>query len=47
MMEEKCFYCANTLEDKYHHGIFIIDNEHVDKPLCSDCYQDWLDGMKD
>jgi len=45
-MDEQCFYCEESFEDHYHHGLFIQQNEHVDKPLCPDCYRDWLEGIK-
>ncbi|MBT2639904.1 MULTISPECIES: hypothetical protein [unclassified Bacillus (in: firmicutes)] len=46
-MKDQCFYCANSLEENYHHGIFTIADEQVDKPLCPDCYKDWLEGIKE
>ncbi|WP_165763774.1 hypothetical protein [Halalkalibacter urbisdiaboli] len=44
-MDEQCFYCQDTTEDVYH-AQFIQQNEHVEKPLCYDCYKDWLEGIK-
>ncbi|WP_198510317.1 hypothetical protein [Bacillus solitudinis] len=44
-MEEQCFYCDDSIDDVYH-GLFIHQNEHVDKSLCHDCYKDWLAGIK-
>lgn len=46
-MDEQCFYCAQAIEDKYHHGVFVMQNEHVEKPLCQDCYKEWLEGIKE
>ena len=45
-MDEPCFYCNEEMENKYH-GVFIMQNEHVEKPLCEECYKDWLDGIKE
>ena len=46
-MDEQCFYCNQAIEEKYHHGVFVMQNEHVEKPLCQDCYKEWLEGMKE
>jgi NAD-dependent SIR2 family protein deacetylase len=45
-MDEQCFYCNNQIEHDYYHGLFVQQNEHVEKPLCKDCYKDWLEGIK-
>ena len=45
-VDEQCFYCELKFEDQYSHGLFVYQNEQVDKPLCLDCYKDWLEGMK-
>jgi hypothetical protein len=44
-MDDPCFYCNDTIVDKYYHGVFILQNEHVEKPLCKDCYHEWLQGI--
>ena len=46
-MDEQCFYCNNMIEDQYYNGVFVMQNEHVEKPLCKDCYQEWLEGIKE
>lgn len=45
-MDEQCFYCNNQIENGYYYGVFVHQNEHKEKPLCSDCYKDWLEGIK-
>ncbi|WP_180994425.1 hypothetical protein [Bacillus sp. Marseille-P3661] len=45
-MDEHCFYCNNTIEELYYHGLFKEENDYVDKPLCPDCYREWLIGIK-
>jgi hypothetical protein len=46
-MEENCFYCGEEINDRFSHGLFIHQNEHVDKTLCQDCYKEWLEGIKE
>lgn len=46
-MDEQCFYCHMAIESKYYQGIFVIENEQVEKSLCEDCYQEWLEGIKE
>jgi transposase-like protein len=46
MMDEQCFYCQNKKEIG-HYGVFVQQNEQVEKPLCQDCYKDWLEGIKE
>lgn len=46
-MEEQCFYCNSELANNMYHQVeFVQRNEHIDKPLCPDCYKDWLAGIK-
>ncbi|WP_202595415.1 hypothetical protein [Halalkalibacter okhensis] len=46
-MEDHCFYCHDEVNERFSHGLFIHQNEHVDKALCQDCYKEWLEGMKE
>lgn len=46
-MEENCFYCEHELKESYSYGQFVMQNDHIEKPLCQECYQDWLEGMKE
>ncbi|UOE95581.1 MULTISPECIES: hypothetical protein [Bacillaceae] len=45
-MENECFYCNYEIEDKFHMVAFLQADEQVEKPLCPNCYQDWLEGIK-
>ena len=46
-MGEKCFYCTDELEDRQQHFVaFITSNGEREEALCSDCYQEWLQGIK-
>jgi hypothetical protein len=47
-MEEPCFYCNFAIEEgKRYFAPFIRNGEEKDEPLCSDCYFDWLEGVKE
>lgn len=46
-MDEQCFYCNDAIEDGYYFGSFQQKNELLEKPLCHDCYQEWLEGIKE
>jgi hypothetical protein len=46
-MDEQCFYCNTPIEDGYYYGRFTQLNDILEKPLCRDCYQDWLEGIKE
>ncbi|WP_442598245.1 hypothetical protein [Neobacillus sp. D3-1R] len=46
-MDEQCFYCHAPLEETNFYGAFIYQNEHLEKPLCQECYKDWLEGIKE
>ncbi|MEH7304635.1 hypothetical protein [Neobacillus drentensis] len=46
-MPEKCFYCANEIEERQLHYVsFISSNQERDELLCAECYQEWLEGLK-
>ena len=46
-MSQKCFYCSNDKEEnEIHHVIFQVTNMDRDEPLCNECYQEWLQGIK-
>ncbi|WP_171016825.1 hypothetical protein [Pseudalkalibacillus caeni] len=45
-MEEQCFYCQGLLENVYYYGQIIQQGDHIEKPLCKECYHEWLEGMK-
>jgi hypothetical protein len=46
-MAEKCFYCINEIEEnKLHVVSFLTANAERDEPLCDECYQEWLHGLK-
>jgi hypothetical protein len=46
-MDEQCFYCNTAMEDGYYYGSFQQSNELLEKPLCRDCYKEWLEGIKE
>ncbi|MCD8508527.1 MAG: hypothetical protein LRY73_00495 [Bacillus sp. (in: Bacteria)] len=46
-MNEKCFYCDDDIEGYLRFASFIQEQEHVEKPLCKGCYDEWLEGFKD
>ncbi|MEB1806737.1 MAG: hypothetical protein LPK26_05505 [Bacillaceae bacterium] len=46
-MDQQCFYCNGELEEtNFHYASFIQDSDHVEHPLCSECYKEWLVGIK-
>ncbi|GHI01551.1 hypothetical protein [Neobacillus kokaensis] len=47
-MSDKCFYCANDLEERQMHYVsFVASNQERDETLCTECYQEWLHGIKE
>ncbi|WP_017727622.1 hypothetical protein [Halalkalibacterium ligniniphilum] len=47
-MDVQCFYCSERIEEKNQFvASFFLQQEHVDKPLCEECYKEWLEGMKE
>lgn len=44
-MHEQCFYCEEELASIYS-AMFILQNEHIEKELCEECYKEWLQGIK-
>lgn len=46
-MSHQCFYCTNeTNEKEIHHVTFHVSDTDKDEILCSECYQEWLHGIK-
>ncbi|MED3625389.1 hypothetical protein [Neobacillus thermocopriae] len=46
-MPENCFYCSEELNEKERHYVsFFSENTERDEPLCKECYQEWLHGIK-
>lgn len=47
-MSQQCFYCANeTEENGIHHVTFHVSNTEREELLCEECYQEWLQGIKE
>ncbi|MFD2804065.1 hypothetical protein ACFSYB_04030 [Litchfieldia salsa] len=46
-MSSKCFYCDYDVEENsVHHVSFNNNNQHQEEVLCSECYSEWLQGIK-
>jgi len=47
-MANKCFYCEADIgeQEPIHQVSFYTNNQEREEQLCSDCYQDWLHGIK-
>jgi hypothetical protein len=46
-MNHTCFYCTDEIEEgKLHEVTFLSSNDERDEKLCSECYQEWLQGVK-
>lgn len=46
-LSHQCFYCTNeTNEKEIHHVTFHVSDTDKDEILCSECYQEWLHGIK-
>ncbi|WP_170885497.1 hypothetical protein [Bacillus alkalicellulosilyticus] len=46
MDESNCFYCHTDIENHSYVAPFLQAGDHIEKPLCYDCYRDWLEGIK-
>lgn len=46
-MSQKCFYCTKDMEEKETHLVtFQVSQMDREEPLCDECYQEWLHGIK-
>ncbi|WP_194709699.1 hypothetical protein [Radiobacillus deserti] len=47
-MSTTCFYCEQTITEPSLHFInFFHDFKEREEALCSDCYKEWLEGIKE
>lgn len=47
-MEELCFYCNYQIEEgKQYLVTFFRDGSEKDELLCTNCYLEWLEGIKE
>ncbi|MCH1627757.1 hypothetical protein [Fredinandcohnia quinoae] len=47
-MSSNCFYCEHPFEDqKFHYVAFVNVDTEREEVLCGECYQEWLEGIKD
>jgi hypothetical protein len=47
-MEEPCFYCDHPIEEgKKYYAPFLRNGEEKEELLCTDCYLEWLVGIKE
>ncbi|WP_222599241.1 hypothetical protein [Aquibacillus kalidii] len=43
-----CFYCDESITDeKMHHISFFHNEEDRNEILCRECYNEWLQGIKE
>lgn len=50
-MSYQCFYCEHEIERRQVHFVTFVnaDIDHVEREeaLCDECYQEWLEGIKE
>lgn len=47
-MSYKCFYCDHEiLEEQLHFISFVSMDKEQEETLCSECYREWLEGIKE
>ncbi|SDZ30290.1 hypothetical protein SAMN05421736_109109 [Evansella caseinilytica] len=46
-MSEQCFYCQDEIGENKRYALFIKENDALEVPLCPECYQEWLEGIKE
>ncbi|WP_169917340.1 hypothetical protein [Alkalihalobacterium alkalinitrilicum] len=47
-MDHQCFYCNSELEENsIQYASFIQESDHIEQPLCKECYKEWLAGIKE
>ncbi|WP_243298432.1 hypothetical protein [Bacillus litorisediminis] len=47
-MAEQCFYCLREVDDNQLHFVtFLASMNEREEALCNECYQEWLQGIKE
>jgi hypothetical protein len=47
-MNHICFYCEHVIKVQKEYLVsFYIQNEEREETLCSECYKEWLQGLKE
>ncbi|MET3698506.1 hypothetical protein SAMN05877753_109146 [Bacillus oleivorans] len=47
-MAEQCFYCTKEVDDNQLHFVtFLSSMSEREETLCDECYQEWLQGIKE
>ncbi|BAB05549.1 hypothetical protein P4637_01570 [Halalkalibacterium halodurans] len=47
-MMQQCFYCQDAIgEGMVYHVPFKWEQDIEEKPMCKECYDEWLEGIKE